>query len=457
MLHTLSHPHRLYLLLAGVFGLLFLLITPPFAASDETAHFERSYEIAQGRWLGLDALPAPLLAFKHAAFDQVKQGRPFTREDYAQLMQYRLAEHDTLQQVDPYTRMFKVHNPLAYIHTALAMQVALAFDAPLLLVFYACRLAAWIVGITLITLALRLMPYHRYALCAVALLPTMVFYLGMLNPESLNVALAFLFFALIMRHRAQAIPLRPPQWLTLALIAFGLAQCKTAYMLLPFMAFLLPAACFHSRKQQGLILTFIIVPGLISAILWAMLARHFILANIGAYATEGGSYVMPDEQMAFILQQPLAYAQILFTSLFASALIPDALRSFIGVLGWGNLALPIWCYAVTAAGLGMLILAAPDRPASSLPFPLRLLATALVVITLIIALTLLYMQWTGVQAPLIQGFQGRYCYALLPWLLCWLPPHRAAPLAPRHCAILITAISVLTLPAAIALMVGNSY
>lgn len=458
MRRILHQPHLLFLLLGGLFSLTFLVITPPFAASDETAHFERSYEIARGQWLGLDALPAPLLAFKNAAFDQVKQGHPFTRDDYAHLRQYRLSEQDPLQPVDPYTRMFKVHNPLAYIHTALTMRLALALDAPLLVVFYSCRVAAWAVGLTLITLALRIMPHYRYALCAIALLPTMVFYLGMLNPESLNVALAFLFFALILRHRMQAVPFRTLQWLLLALIAFWLAQCKTAYLLLPFMACLLPPSCFHNRKQQALILSLIILPGIVCTMLWALLAKQYILAGIGAYATEGGSYVMPNEQMAFILQHPLAYAHILFNSLFASPLLPDALRSFIGVLGWGHIALPLWCYALAATGLGMLLLGAPDRPHTHLPFALRGLILALLAASITIALTLLYMQWTGVQAPLIKGFQGRYGYALLPWLLwCGLPPHRASALAPAHCTMLIISTALLTLPTAIAIMVGESY
>lgn len=47
-----------YALAAFFFGAFFLIVTPPFGTGDETAHFERAYEIAAGRFLGAEGLPA---------------------------------------------------------------------------------------------------------------------------------------------------------------------------------------------------------------------------------------------------------------------------------------------------------------------------------------------------------------------------------------------------------------
>jgi len=40
------HPERIFIFVGLLFGLLFLIVTPPFQAPDEPAHFFRAYEIS---------------------------------------------------------------------------------------------------------------------------------------------------------------------------------------------------------------------------------------------------------------------------------------------------------------------------------------------------------------------------------------------------------------------------
>ena len=53
--------HNLYFIIAGIFGMAFLILTPPFGAGDETARFERIYEVATGQWLGAEGVPLSLI------------------------------------------------------------------------------------------------------------------------------------------------------------------------------------------------------------------------------------------------------------------------------------------------------------------------------------------------------------------------------------------------------------
>jgi hypothetical protein len=57
---------------------------------------------------------------------------------------------------------------------------------------------------------------------------------------------------------------------------------------------------------------------------------------------------------------------------------------------------------------------------------LRGLAVAAFLAGFGLTLTLLYIQWTWVGRPIIEGFQGRYLYPLVPGLLTFLP---AKPIA----------------------------
>lgn len=40
-------PQHIFLLLASIFGLLWVLLVPPFQSADEFAHFYRAYEISE--------------------------------------------------------------------------------------------------------------------------------------------------------------------------------------------------------------------------------------------------------------------------------------------------------------------------------------------------------------------------------------------------------------------------
>jgi len=45
-------PHIIFLLLASIFGLFFLIFVPPAGEPDEAQHFNRVYQIASGHFLG---------------------------------------------------------------------------------------------------------------------------------------------------------------------------------------------------------------------------------------------------------------------------------------------------------------------------------------------------------------------------------------------------------------------
>jgi uncharacterized membrane protein len=56
----------------------------------------------------------------------------------------------------------------------------------------------------------------------------------------------------------------------------------------------------------------------------------------------------------------------------------------------------------------------------------RALAFSLFIACFGLALTLLYIQWTSVQEPIIKGFQGRYWIPVLPLLFLFVRPAKEA-------------------------------
>jgi uncharacterized membrane protein len=202
----------------------------------------------------------------------------------------------------------------------------------------------------------------------------------------------------------------------LAIGAFILSQTKSAYLLLPLAALLIPAARFSSRRWRLAALALIIVPGLVGSLGWMLVLKADYFAAIH-YSTWSGT-VDPDAQLGLILANPLGYIRVLLATFASVPFIATFLLAPVSILGHSIL-LPILLFPLSV-GLAGLVLDQPKRPrpAGRAVVPLVL---AIAAGTLVLILTLLYLQWTRVGGSVVDGFQGRYLFPLIPLLLIFVP------------------------------------
>ncbi len=412
----------LYTLVAVFFGAFFIVLTPPFGVGDETTHVERTYEVASGAFLGGEGLPAGLQQFLGDAFGRVKSGEPVSGADFARWAAIPLEASRIEPYPDPLRAIMRLQYPGNYVHLAPAMGAGLALGASPLALLYLLRAAALLAGVLLVRQAIKIAPAaFRPAMVFIALLPTTLVFFSGVNNESVLIGLGFLWFAYVASLAA-----RPDERLTRAeiagLIALGflLGQFKSGYFLLPALALILPAGKFSSPAQRLLLLILTIAPGAVVSFLWMATAKTAMLGDV-AYSTMPGNRVAPDEQIAFILADPVRYAMIVFRTFFLSPEGGEAARSLGGVAGWTNIGLPPPVYALLLVA-GIALWASGEKPPAAMTAPVALLVQAGLFggVTLLI-LTMMYVGWTGVGAGVIDGFQGRYWLPLLPLVLALAP------------------------------------
>ncbi len=413
-------PDALFLIFATICGLILLALIPPLAGGNETFNFQRVAGIAAFHPL-IEPAEVPkgvtqLLDAAHAQFSpQTTIPMHYTGAQFATLAAIPL-NRETLTTLKP--NAIAVLNPVAYIPQVLVYWGGEAMGLRPLALFYLGRFAGLSTGIGLTYLAIRRLPYRQYALAAIALLPTIMFSRSTLDADQVTNGLAFLFVASLFAETAKSEPISGRAIAGLALLAFVVAQCKSVYMVLLFLAFALPVARFGSRRHWLLACLAIVVPGVLATLAWMVSVKLTYFAGIH-YKTWAGD-VAPDDQLAAMLRDPLNYGQVVLRTLFGSPLLPDALRGLIGVFG-PPVALPPIIYGALLALFGGAVASegAEGRPRASAL--LRALAVVAFLAGAGLTLTLLYIQWTGVGRPIIQGFQGRYLYPLLPGLLVSLP------------------------------------
>ena len=426
-----------YALVALVAGLVFVALTPPFGAGDETAHFERSYEMATGAALGAEGLPAGMQAFIDDAFGKVKSGAAVDRADFSRWAGTPLRAETIVPYPEPLRAVLRLHSPLCYLHLAPVAAAGLSLRWPPLVTFYLGRLAALLAGVFLVRAAIGAAPaMFRAPLAFLGLMPTTIVYFSALNIESLLIGLGFLFFALVARHAAE--PDRRIAARGLALLAatgFLLGQFKSGYLLAPAIALAMPPSVFGSRKRWAAAMALIILPGAIASLGWAMVVKTQMLEG-AVYSTFDGNRVAPGEQLAGVLADPLGYAGVLARTLLASDAPGAALKMFFGVAGWTNIPLAPPFYALLVLAFLLVLMSGDAPPAAMRSLYGRTILGGVFLATALAILTLVYFQWNGVGAPTIEGFQGRYLIAVAPLLLALAPVRLSFLADPRRRAAL---------------------
>jgi uncharacterized membrane protein len=305
--------------------------------------------------------------------------------------------------------------------------------------FYLGRIAGLLAGIALTFFAIRIIPFHKWTLTAIALLPPVAFSRSTLDADQFTIGLAFLFLALALREATARGPMGKGPLFGLALAAFVLAQAKSAYLLLPFVIVALPTERFGTLRKKAAVSALVVLPGLLASIAWMLSLRTGYFEGI-SYQTWSG-IVEPDAQMAAILSNPLDYAGVLLRTVFASPLVPKSMIDFLGVFG-PPVTLPLALLPILAIALAALIISEelpPVSPSAAFKSLCLLIAAA----TIVLILTLLYLQWTRYGGPVVHGFNGRYLYPLAPlFLACIMPKGQRLLLTARGWTIFLAGVGL---------------
>lgn len=417
-----NSPERIFAFLALLGGLILIALIPPLGGGNERYNLHRAASGASGHVLvGPAMIPGGIPEF-------LEVGRESFREGMQPPFSYSRAEFDKIASIGLQADEPKElgSNPIAVLHPiSYAPQIpAIALGQVLglspLALFYIGRLAGLLAGVTLTFFAIREIPVHKHALAAIALLPPILFTRSTLDADQFTVGLAFLFLALLIREIAGTGRMGARTLTGLVIAAFILAQCKSAYLLLPLLSLAIPVSRFGSTRSKLLASALIVLPGMLASGAWMLVLKLTYFEGIAQYTTWSG-VVRPGDQLQLILSRPLAYAGTLLGTVFATPFIPRTILEFLGTFG-PAVSLPLPIYPVAGGLLAGVIFSGRRIPQGALTsWRTRALALAIAAATILIVLTLLYLQWTQYRGPLIDGFQGRYLYPLAPLFLLAIP------------------------------------
>ena len=402
-----SRPRRLVLCGLALIFVATCFLTPPFQSPDEHRHFFRAYQLSEGVLLPyrlqpnmkegttVQALHAAvggtlpraidtLLLATHADRLRFHPNERLRAADLISALAIKVDANDRVFFRFPHETPFP---PYSFAPQAAGILLARAFSDRILIQFYAGRLLNAMTTLTLIWLALLLVPALWPICLAFCSLPLVSCQVGSLSPDAMPIGASVLFGASLCVGG-----IRWTRWVQGA--SLTLLTIKPFYAPLALLALVDSDRKFASRLG-------LVVVSLLPGALWLALVSGLIVpvrTDVDFDASR---------QLSGVLHDPINYLGLATEDLVVNG--TWYAESMIGVLGWLDRPLPI-PHLLFAYTLALISPALCNRERSH---PSNWWVLALACLLSIAAIQLaLYLSFSIVGTQVIYGVQGRYLLPL---------------------------------------------
>lgn len=405
----LGRPERIFLLIAGIFGFVFLFLTPPFQVTDEINHFYRAYQLTKVQIVGVKT--------ELGVGGYIPENIGKTASDFT----YLFGQKDKKIKVSTITKQFKIplvrsrqvfasfpntvlYSPIPYFPQMVGIQIGKMLNASPIVLMYLARIVNFSVWLFLIYCAIKTTPIFKWGFLMLGLMPMTMFLAASLSPDAFAISGCFLFIALVLNLAfGKQVIISRKQIILLGLFAIVLALTKQVYFLLPLTIFLIPKKKFGSKCDY--VQTGVLVSVVSFAFMWMWMKKVEPLFVPIMYGVD------PNGQIEWLKTHPWEYLEIIGTTLrqFHNIL----LQSFIGKLGWYDVDLPLW---ITWSYLLGMILVGFTMINQKIILGVKSKAyIGFIFLSLfLMVLTFMYIDWDAPGNFIIYGLQGRYFIPIAP-------------------------------------------
>ncbi len=468
-------PEYAFLGFSLVYGLVMLVITPPFMVPDEPAHFYRSYQVSEfNLFKTTDDFPKSLTDLGSICDRmQFSTHEKTTRKEILSLGNIR---------TNPTVRTTKTTPDyiLPYLPQAIGIAAGRLMGLAPLWLFYFGRLLNLLASIALLFFAIRITPVFKWVFFLLAIMPMTLYQLASLSYDAVTIGLCFLLLATILNHALNhETKISGREIIMLFIITALLAAAKQPYVVIAFTFFIIPVKKFGSLRNYlacfaGLALSVVLMTqiGTVgkavlgkSGSIYSAPAKITLAANPGPDLAEEEQNLklhtamlpmlphspenlnaaeeqseppsagvkpvnqpQPDDatrvnpqvpvdpidppaQKKYILQDPVRFIGILYNTLGKSLNL--YLTSFVGLFGWIDAPLPA---SITYAYLFFLIIFSlfGTFKASGLGLIQKGILASVFLTGFVLIETALYVYCNPVGCDAITAVQGRYFIAIGP-------------------------------------------
>jgi uncharacterized membrane protein len=446
----------LFLFCALPAGMLMALLTPPGQVPDEPNHLARAAGLLHGEVLIVhkERLSPTTGKPRFSPMAKLETGLVEASVGYTTmsgdvhkvfLNDLWIMQHTPPDKVMTYVLIpnTATYFPAAYLPATLGLAAGQAANLPPFYLFLLARLFMLAAFLALGAAAIALAEYGAPLLLALLILPMTLFLAGSVSEDGVLIAAACLAAALFTADPFE----HPARRLCGVLVLVLVLASKPPYA--PLLGLCLLPLFGPGLWRRALLAAAAALP----VLLWLALVLHFTAVPFYKPPYTPGPLWTGDPKIIFNGTDAAANLHILLADPIRLFTLPWKMfslagtmallgREMVGMLGFLQIIFPLRYYEIWGAALALVLAGVALSRRWTVEAALTTLFVLAVLLIAVWSVALsLYLNWTHVGQPLIEGFQGRYFLILLPFLILALPPGRGALRLPA----IIPALPVLVL------------
>lgn len=346
-------PAKFFLIASLCIGILYCIFIPYGAGFDEERHLARIYYMSLYKFM-----PSFPNATIHKDVYDLSYQRRFIQTPAFDMFEEKnfLKTFGTREEDLRYGQKTQsIYSPVIFLPQALLGRALWwKFDFPILPTIIVQRVAGLLLYVAATFTAIRVIPFGKWILAAVALFPSALYQASTLNADGFNNAVSFLFIGCVLSvyvNEKQGIPMRSVWMLVGLSILLGLAKPGAIVLLL-----LLLILARHPFPSKGSVLA--LGAGIVIAV--AVNIGWWMLASPGSsYSDEGTQSLL--RQSGSIFTDPIGFIGLLVQSMLLT--FPSQLQGWIAGFGYGAGVVPppVNFFAVIFLLLAILVDSKPDQ------------------------------------------------------------------------------------------------
>lgn len=394
----------LFLLYALPFAVVLSIITPPFQVPDELAHLQRADEIGHGE----------IISERYGGTIDggwIEMGSLYQNMWFHQELKETVA-HATqaggIRWIGPKNKInfqnTAQYGPFFYLPQVIGLLLGRAAGISLAKTLVLARVLNGLAACGVGFLALSICRRGRALTFTTLLLPMTLSEFASASQDALLISLSILAVAMASRVLTERRLASTGEFAVFASIVVMMTMARPPLFAL---ASLTPA--FLGLRDPGWRSKRLIAAIAIAIVICWMRILSGLTPPMPADESVSG-------QFQRLLADPLLLPAVMLTTFAKNGVW--LLKTVVGYLGWTDALMPGWYYLAAAGTFVMALIAPGNRGRSFWPGSLGLLTIAALVTASSLAL---YLTWTALGAPTINGLQGRYILPVLP-LLAWAIP-----------------------------------
>ena len=310
---SLLDPATIFLIVGLLLGVFYCIAIPYGAGFDEEAHIVRIYDISGNNLFPNRNPPTYKNTLTYSEFHDLSyQRRDFQTPAFDMLSPQGLSQRFSRTEESilyGYTTN-SIYSPVMFLPQAVIARIGWrTFDWPILPVVMLMRLAGLLLYILAGWLAIRLLPFGKWMMLALALSPLALFQAATLNTDGFLNAITFLFIALTLFIYTEADQVKPG-WVWVLFGVSLLLGCGKLGAVVPLPLLLLPMLRLKSKK-----LVAVLVVGALLALL--LNVGWTSLALTGSRFDDGTSHD-PSDTTSLVLGQPGQFLMTFIQSITSS-------------------------------------------------------------------------------------------------------------------------------------------